>query len=107
MEILWKEARQADTLYKQMIESIREGKRIFPAALGLKVSISEYSLSVAEYLKFRERFWVSDLEKLRIKIIQDIHDSKVYGYPGQDNIRVTVTCQFFWPKMYKEVRRFV
>lgn len=107
LEDLWRQARQDDKTYEQMVKSVREEKKTFPANLRLKVSISECSLTPAGHLMFRERLWVPDLEKLRTKIIQDTHDSQACGHPGRDNTGIILARQLFWPRMYEDVRRFV
>jgi len=107
LENLWQEARQADKTYERMVKSVQEKKRTFPAILRLKVSISECSLTPAGHLMFRERLWVPDSEKLRTKIVQDTHDSRACGHPGRDNTGAILARQFFWPKMYEYVRKFV
>jgi len=56
---------------------------------------------------FRERLWVPEMELLRTKIIQDIHDSRACGHPGRDNTGAIIARQFFWPNMYLDIRRFV
>jgi transposase InsO family protein len=105
--MLWEEAQQADLSYGQAIKCLQEGRRTFPPNLNLKVSVGECSLNSDGRLLFRERLWVLELEKLRTKMIQDTHDSRACGHPSRDNTRAILARQFFWPRMYLDVRRFV
>jgi hypothetical protein len=105
--MLWEEARQADLSYRQAIKCLQEGRRTFPPNLNLKVSVGECSLNSDGRLLFRERLWVLELKKLHTKMIQDTHDSRACGHPGRDNTRAILARQFFWPRMYLDVRRFV
>jgi hypothetical protein len=107
LELLWDEALQLDRSYDKVVECLRDEKRTLPSDLQLKVSISECSLNSEGRLLFRGRLWVPDLEKLRTKMIQDTHDSKVCGHPGRDNTGAILARQFFWPRMYLDIRRFV
>jgi hypothetical protein len=107
LEMLWEEARQADLLYGQAVKCLQEGRRTFPPDLNLKVSVGECSLNSDGRLLFRGRLWVPELEKLRTRMIQDTHDSRACGHPGRDNTGAILARQFFWPRMYLDVRRFV
>jgi hypothetical protein len=107
LETLWEEALQADQSYGQAVKALQDGKRTFPPGLKLKVSVSECSLNSDRRLLFRGRLWVPELEKLRTKMIQDTHDSRACGHPGRDNTGAILARQFFWPRMYLDVRRFV
>jgi hypothetical protein len=107
LEQLWHDARLEDKSYECMVECVRKNKRVFPADLRLKVSMSECSLSPAGHLTFCERLWVPEMELLHTKITQDVHDSKACGHPGRDNTGAIIARQFFWPNMYLDIRRFV
>lgn len=107
LEALWEEALQTDLSYGQVVEALREEKRTFPTSLQLKVSVSECSLDLNGRLLYRGRLWVPDLERLRTRMIQETHDSKACGHPGRDNTGAILARQFFWPRMYSDVRRFL
>jgi hypothetical protein len=107
LETLWERAKQDDSTYEAAANAVREGRKLFPSELQLKVSISECSLSPQGKLLFRGRQWVPNLEELRTKLIQEVHDSKACGHPGRDNCSAILARRFFWPRMSQDVRRFV
>jgi hypothetical protein len=106
LSVLWEEAEENDDQYQAVRKAVQEDNRVFPANVGVKVSISECSLEDGKVL-FRGRRWVPDSEPLRTKIIQQAHDSVMSGHPGRVVTAQILSRQFFWPKMLEEVRRFV
>jgi len=107
LEELWQEALQIDESYGKIVTCLREGKRKLPADLKLKVSIAECALNEEDRLLFRGRLWVPELEELRTKMIQGTHDSRACGHPGRDLTGAILARQYFWPRMYEDVRRFL
>jgi hypothetical protein len=107
LEELWQEALQTDESYEKIVTCLREGKRKLPTDLKLKVSIAECALNEEDRLLFRGRLWVPELEELRTKMIQGTHDSRACGHPGRDSTGAILARQYFWPRMYEDVRRFL
>jgi predicted aspartyl protease len=107
LEELWQRALQTDQSYERIVTCLREEKRKFPIDLRLKVSIAECTLNEEGRLLFRGRLWVPELEELRTKMIQGTHDSRACGHPGRDATGAILARQYFWPRMYEDVRRFV
>ncbi|RAL59221.1 hypothetical protein DID88_006676 [Monilinia fructigena] len=107
LEELWTKTEGDDDNLRQAREAVRQGQRTFPTPLKLKVSISECSLSPEGRLMFRNRLWVPQDERLRTRMIQDVHDSKLCGHPGRENTTQILSRQYFWPQMSNDVRRFV
>jgi hypothetical protein len=66
---LWEEGRSADPDYEALIAAVKEGKRVFPASLGVKVSIADCQTATDGTLLFRERRWVPNYEPLRTALI--------------------------------------
>ena len=52
-----------------MAKAVREGRRVFPLELQVKVSILEYKLDDQGQLLFRGRRWVLESEPLRTGLI--------------------------------------
>jgi hypothetical protein len=107
LRALWKTSQDEDRTYTQMVTMIRNGQRLFPSSLGVRVSMSEYSLLASGALLFRGRYWVPDSDELRTKLIQVTHDSMICGHPGREGTMAILMRQFFWPGMAQSVRRFV
>lgn len=104
---LWVSAERADDTYQEALAAVRRGARVFPASLGLKVSISECVAGDEGELRFRGRRWVPNHEPLRTRIIQQTHDSVVNGHPGREGTSAIISRDFFWPNMLQDIRRFV
>jgi hypothetical protein len=107
LQSLWRVAEESDAAYEVMTKAVREGKRVFPPELQVKVSISECELNDQEQLLFRGRRWVPESEPLRTGLIQETHDSMVAGHPGREVTAALMMRQFFWPGMLGDIRRFV
>jgi len=107
LQTLWRTSQDKDCTYTQMVATIRKGQRLFPSSLGVRVSLSECSLSASGALLFRGRYWVPDSDELRTKLVQVIHDSLICGHPGREGTMAILMRQFFWPGMAQSVRRFV
>ncbi len=43
----------------------------------------------------------------RTEILSLLHDSKVAGYPGMSQMKLTVFSRFFWPHMRKDVENWL
>lgn len=103
----WEQAKQSDSVYQEAMKCLKEGRRTFPMKLGLKVSIAECRLDRQENLFFRDRKWVPEDEPLRTRLIQGAHDSPLIGHPGREQTYIVVSREFFWPRMSKDIQRFV
>lgn len=76
---------------------------MFPTSLGLKVLITECARNASGQLMFRGRLWVPDMDVLRTKIIQGLHDSKACRHPGRDSTAQIIRRQCFLPRMSNDV----
>jgi transposase InsO family protein len=106
LDKLWLTAQREDEAYQAMVQAVREGCRLFPTSLGVRVSIGECSVSANGHLLFRGRRWVPNSDELRTKLIQGTHDSPMCGHPGRDGTAAIMIRRFFWPGMMQQVRRF-
>lgn len=108
LEQLWEESRQKDKTYEALVKALQDEKRVFPPALGIRVSVGECHLSENQQdLYFRGRRWVPESEPLRTKLIQQVHDSLMAGHPGREVMSALLARLYFWPHMMKDIRRFV
>lgn len=103
----WEQAKREDNIYQEATKYVKDGNRTFPTQLGLKVSIAECHLDDQDNLYFRDRKWVPGSEPLRTNIIQSAHDSLLVGHPGREQTYIVVSREYFWPRMSKDVQRFV
>ncbi|KAK1918625.1 hypothetical protein P3342_001674 [Pyrenophora teres f. teres] len=107
LEKLWLEALKNDRQYQQATQAVLEQERRFPPSLGVKYSISECAISDQGELLYRGRRWVPSDEKLRTRIIGEVHDSLSAGHPGREIAYKIVARDFFWPGMSDNIRRYV
>jgi hypothetical protein len=69
LQELWRSSEGSDSVYRLLKKAVRDGDRLFPKDLEIKVSINECKLSPEGHLLFRDRRWVPDSEELRTKLI--------------------------------------
>jgi len=106
---LWDEGKAQDKDFKQLADTVQQGKRVFPADLSspVKVSVSDCTIDENGYLRFRGRLWVPNYEPLRTAIVQELHDSVLTGHPGKNGTIAVVSRDFFWPNLQATVKQFV
>ncbi|CAJ2651960.1 unnamed protein product [Trifolium pratense] len=113
---LWTQTLQNDKIYQRVYEVISRDERALPAELQLKVQVSECSIDSLNRLLFRDRIWIpgappdgenNQLDALRTKLIQKTHDSSIVGHPGREGTISILSRDYYWPKMHKQVRRFL
>ncbi|XP_042032533.1 uncharacterized protein LOC121779292 [Salvia splendens] len=56
---------------------------------------------------FNRRILVSQASKLRRLLMEEHHSTPMAGHPGHERTFRLLAAGFFWPKMRKEVRKFV
>ena len=100
-QTLWEQAEANDTFAAQIIEALRSGARHHN-----KIPLAECE-EHENHLYFRERRYVPNSDKLRLRIIQLAHDSVAGGHPGRAKSYELVSRAYWWPNIYKYVQRFV
>ena len=100
-QTLWEQAEANDTFAAQIIEALRNGARHHN-----KIPLAECE-EHENHLYFRERRYVPNSDKLRLRIIQLAHDSVAGGHPGRAKSYELVSRAYWWPNIYKYVQRFV
>jgi len=100
-QTLWEQAEINDKFAAQIIEALRNGARHHN-----KIPLAECE-EHENHLYFRERKYVPNSDKLRLRIIQLAHDSVAGGHPGRAKCYELVSQAYWWPNIYKYVQRFV
>jgi len=59
------------------------------------------------YLKEDQCLAISMNKELRTKLLKEYHDIKIAGHLGIDKTYEAIRRDYFWPKMSKDVRKFV
>lgn len=113
LQSAWDAALEHDTDYPRLVKAVRDGARAFPPDIRtaegkqLSVSIAECELDEHGLLRFRDNIWIPEWEPLRTGLIQNTHDSFLTGHPGRDATIALLSRSYFWPGLYRMVRRFV
>jgi transposase InsO family protein len=58
-------------------------------------------------LCYQGRFAVPDYKNARLQILQNRHDTKATGHPGETKTRELVTRTYWWPRMTEDIRDYV
>jgi hypothetical protein len=58
-------------------------------------------------LYYRNRLVVPDHDELKIKILRAVHDSPSGGHPGRGKTLEIVQREYYWPRMFDTIRRYV
>ena len=56
---------------------------------------------------YRKRVYVPNHMPLKLRLIRDFHETLAAGPPGRSKTLELLARHYYWPKMYKEVDRFV
>jgi hypothetical protein len=90
--------------YWLLRQYVQNKKRQIPLSWGLPISITECSIDEDNRLRWRNRIWMPFYELLRIRIIQESHDSKLTGHPGRNLLKATINRQFISPGLSQNVK---
>jgi hypothetical protein len=108
----WEEGIERDATYSILVKAVLKGDRTFPPNVRIQdkklaVSIAECAVGRDRILRYRGRKWIPEWEPLQTALIQNTHDSYLTGHPGREGTVATLGRDYFWPGMYKQVRRFL
>ena len=108
-----KEAQITD-LYAQIVRSRLESNMdtsedFAMSTSSLTHSSSPYANFSVEngWLKRKGKIYVPCARELRIKVLQENHDSPCAGHPGQDKTVQLVRRTFWWPHVHRDVHKYV
>ena len=97
LKALWLDTIKGDKEYSAALKAVQERERKFPADLHLKVSIAECMVTSVGKLTFWNRIWVPSGLNLRMKVLQEIHDSMIHVHPAREVMFTIIARQFYWP----------
>ena len=58
-------------------------------------------------LLYRQRLYVPNYMPLKLRLIKDFHEVPAAGHPGWSKTLELLSRQYYWPKMHKDVDRFL
>jgi transposase InsO family protein len=92
----------------QMLENnVRHCKKISLAECTRVAANPEDPANGPARLAYRERLYVPDHDPLRLRLVQDHHETPAAGHPGRSKTLELLKRTYFWPKMQQFVDRFV
>ena len=100
-QTLWEQAENQNEFAPQVLEALRSGTRHHS-----KIPLAECE-ERNKSLYFRDRKYVPNSNRLRLRIIQLAHDSVAGGHPGRAKCYKLISHAYWWPNIYKYVQRFV
>jgi hypothetical protein len=90
-----------DPLIKDTLQLLEEG-----AQRSKIVTLSECEAR-GKRLYYCDRLVVPDNDELKIKILRAAHDSPSGGHPGRGKTLEIVQREYYWPRMFDTIRRYV
>ena len=98
-----------DATYTRVRASVSKGdtSTVDPALQRAKVHPADCWVTEKGRVMMEHRLWVPDNEPLRQRIIRSCHDPPACGHPGIATTLELVRRSYFWPRMTKDIRRFV
>ena len=99
---LLEEVKKSKVKDDEVVKAVEEMKRA-----GVKVLRNEEWREENGVMYKEGKVYVPKDEKLRVEIIRLHHDTPIGGYGGQWKMVELVTCNFWWPGITKEVKRYV
>ena len=97
---LWDLAQRRDKFAPRVLKMLTDGVRYHS---GIQLAECEDRNGL---LYFRNRKYVPKSDRLRLRILQQAHDSVAGGHPGRAKCHELISRVYWWPK-YHTVRRFI
>ena len=58
-------------------------------------------------LYYRSRLVIPDNDELKVKILRAVHDAPSGGHPGRGKTLELIQREYYWPRLFETVRRYV
>src|SRR5438874_379030 len=101
IEGLWKEAYGTDPIPAEVLSALKDG-----TIRSRHLTLSQCSERDGKLL-YQNRAYVPDHMPLKLRLIQDHHETPAAGHPGRAKILKLLARTYFWPKMRREVDYFI
>jgi Integrase zinc binding domain/Integrase core domain len=93
---------ESDKFLKQVLKLVKNGTRHCKG-----ISLSDYFIDEDGRLRFRGLLYVPENNMFRFRIMQLCHDSAIANYPGRAKTFALLRRNYYWPKDYSDVRKYV
>jgi len=97
---LFKEAYKSDPLPGKIIDAIRRNVSL------REIAIAEYTKQDGK-IQYRGKQYVAESDQLRLRLIQEHHDTALAGHLGRAETFDLLDRQYYWKEMRKQVDQYV
>ena len=101
IEELFDQAYKEDPLPRDVLQQLREGR-----TRSKQLSLAECKEENG-HLIYRDRVYIPHYLPLKLQLIKDHYDTPAGGHPGRSKTLELLGRSYYWPKMHKDVGRFV
>lgn len=100
-------AYENDTVSSKILEALKNRDSIDPPELK-EMKLPRALLSQKhQRLYFKDRLYIPEDEELRLHLLRSSHDSAAAGHPGKAKTYELLSRHYYWPKMSRDVKRYV
>jgi len=98
---LMKEGYIVDPIPNDILQQLRDGK-----VRSKQLSLAECKDETGRLI-YRDRIYIPNHTLLKLRLIQDFHDTPAAGHPGRSKTLELLARQYYWPKMHKDVDQYL
>jgi len=98
---LFKDGYIADKFPNKILQALQDGQK-----QSTEITLAECTKQDG-YLHYREKKYVPNHSPLRLRIIQDYHDTPSAGHPGRNKTFELVSRGYYWLGMRETIGQFV
>lgn len=99
-ETLWENASMTDQFQSSVLSALRKGQRYHR-----RIQLADCT-EVTGKLYYRGRQYVPKSYRLRLRLLQQAHESPSAGHPGKSKTFELISRTYWWPNLYRDVTRF-
>lgn len=108
INVLNKSEVKNDELLTQIKECYQKDRITSEALRVLKQGKSFQSLVIKDDLLLKDsRIYVPNYQSLKVKLLQEAHDSPIAGHVGSVKTIELVSRDYYWPNMHREIQEYV
>ena len=90
-------SQKQDQTFKKIFQDIHQGTQV-----------EDYSIDEdSRLLLWKEKIAIPNDDSIKLKILNQRHDSPLAGHPGQEKTIKLVGRDYYWPNMAKYIRDYV
>jgi hypothetical protein len=98
---LFEEGYDAEKFPNKVLQELKDGKK-----QSSEITLAERTEQEGR-LYYREAMFVQEYAPLRLRIIQEYHDTTSAGHPGRDKTFDLVSRDYYWPGIKDSISQFI